>query len=127
MEIIPVLDLYKGLVVRGIGGERNEYKPIKNSIITTSAYPLNVTTNFQKKLGLSRFYIADLDAIQRTEYRDVSKSKIKEMEVGQILEVLSNDPGSKEDFPRWARRTGNEIIAIIDEDDYARYFVKKQA
>jgi len=45
--------------------------------------------------------------------------------VGQILEVLSDDEGSKEDFPRWARRTGNEFLGIFEEEDFARYFIKR--
>lgn len=56
-----------------------------------------------------------------------AKKQINQMSEGQILEVLSNDPGSKEDFPRWAKRTGNELIIVVDENDYARYFIKKQA
>jgi tRNA 2-thiouridine synthesizing protein A len=27
--------------------------------------------------------------------------KVKEMQVGQILEVLATDPGIKEDMPAW--------------------------
>jgi tRNA 2-thiouridine synthesizing protein A len=54
-----------------------------------------------------------------------AKKEITKLESGQILEVLSNDPGSKEDFPRWAKRTGNELLGIFDEDDFARYFIKK--
>jgi tRNA 2-thiouridine synthesizing protein A len=54
-----------------------------------------------------------------------AKKMIKEMEANQVLEVLSDDPGSKEDFPRWAKRTGNELLGIFDEDDFAHYFIKK--
>jgi len=56
-----------------------------------------------------------------------AKKEIVTLEMGQVLEVLSNDPGSKEDFPRWAKRTGNEMLGIFDEDGYARYFIKRQA
>lgn len=54
-----------------------------------------------------------------------AKKEIKNLSKGEILEVLSDDPGSKEDFPRWAKRTGNELLGIFDEEDYARYFVKR--
>ncbi|MHA1154725.1 MAG: sulfurtransferase TusA family protein [Candidatus Heimdallarchaeota archaeon] len=54
-----------------------------------------------------------------------AKKEIATLEVGQILEVLSDDAGSKEDFPRWARRTGNEFLGIFDEEDFARYFIKR--
>ena len=55
-----------------------------------------------------------------------AKKQIKELEIGQILEVISDDPGSKEDFPRWAKRTGNDLLGIFEEDGYARYFIKRQ-
>ncbi len=54
-----------------------------------------------------------------------AKKEIVKLEIGQILEIYSNDEGSKEDFPRWARRTGHEMLGIFDEADYARYFVKR--
>ncbi len=54
-----------------------------------------------------------------------AKKEITTLEVGQILEVLSDDEGSKEDFPRWARRTGNEFLGIFEEEDFARYFIKR--
>ncbi|NHK31875.1 MAG: sulfurtransferase TusA family protein [Asgard group archaeon] len=56
-----------------------------------------------------------------------TKKQIQTLEIGQILEVLSTDPGSKEDFPRWCKRTGNELLGIFDEEDYARYFIKRTA
>ena len=56
-----------------------------------------------------------------------AKKTIQGMKKGQILEVLSEDPGSKEDFPRWSKRTGNELLGVFDEEDYARYFIKKTA
>lgn len=54
-----------------------------------------------------------------------AKKEITNLEVGQILEVLSDDPGSKEDFPRWAKRTGNEFLGIFDDEGYERYFIKR--
>ncbi|MHA1213516.1 MAG: sulfurtransferase TusA family protein [Candidatus Heimdallarchaeota archaeon] len=56
-----------------------------------------------------------------------AKKEILTIEVGQILEVLSNDEGSKEDFPRWAKRTGHEFLGIYKESDFERYFIRKQA
>ena len=54
-----------------------------------------------------------------------TKKEIKKMAIGDIIEVLSSDPGSKEDFPRWSKRTGNELITIIDEEDHSRYCIKR--
>lgn len=64
MEIIPVIDLLDGQVVRAERGDRANYRPI-NSALSSSSSPLAVA---QALLGLYPFnilYIADLDAIQK--------------------------------------------------------------
>ncbi len=53
-----------------------------------------------------------------------AKKEIQKIKVGETLEVLSNDPGSKEDFPRWAKRTGNEFLGVFEDDD-THYFIKR--
>jgi phosphoribosylformimino-5-aminoimidazole carboxamide ribotide isomerase len=62
MRVIPVLDLLGGVVVRGIGGRRHEYRPVA-SVLTHSARPLEVASAFREQLGLTTLYIADLDGI----------------------------------------------------------------
>jgi tRNA 2-thiouridine synthesizing protein A len=54
----------------------------------------------------------------------VSKG-IKEVEVGQILEAVTTDPGSLADFPAWARTSGNEILKTEQESGLIRFFVKR--
>jgi TusA-related sulfurtransferase len=56
----------------------------------------------------------------------VSKG-IKEIEVGQILEAMSTDPGSLTDFPSWARTSGNEIVKTEQDGDVIRFFIKRNA
>lgn len=62
MELIPVIDLLHGLVVRGIGGRREEYQPIVSSIVD-SARPLDVARAIRDRFGLDHLYIADLDGL----------------------------------------------------------------
>ena len=65
-EIIPVLDLMHGQIVRGIAGRRESYQPIQSQLLD-SARPLEVANTFQSQLGLERVYLADLDAIQHDQ------------------------------------------------------------
>ncbi|HOO97663.1 MAG TPA: sulfurtransferase TusA family protein [Caldisericia bacterium] len=51
--------------------------------------------------------------------------KMKELEVGQVLRVLSDDEGIKEDMPAWANTTGNEFLGIEEEDGMYICYVKK--
>lgn len=62
MEIVPVLDLMGGVVVRGVGGRRAEYQPVR-SILCDRPDPIAVAEAFRERLGLGRLYLADLDAI----------------------------------------------------------------
>ena len=66
LQIIPVLDLLNGVVVRGVGGRRDEYRPIE-SVLTTSTKPMDVAFAFREKFGLTTLYVADLDGIVRRE------------------------------------------------------------
>ena len=51
--------------------------------------------------------------------------KIKEMRSGQVLEVLSDDEGIKEDMPSWCKTTGNEFLGIQEENNIYKAFLKK--
>jgi phosphoribosylformimino-5-aminoimidazole carboxamide ribotide isomerase len=62
MRIIPVLDLQNGVVVRGIAGQRQEYRPIVSQL-TASCQPAEVARAFRDHFGLTELYLADLDAI----------------------------------------------------------------
>jgi tRNA 2-thiouridine synthesizing protein A len=40
-----------------------------------------------------------------------AKKSLNEMTSGQLLKVVSTDPGSIRDFQAFARQTGNELVA----------------
>jgi len=54
-----------------------------------------------------------------------TKNTISKMEAGEILEVISTDPGSVRDIEAWARQTGQELLEIVHEDSHYRFFIKK--
>lgn len=56
----------------------------------------------------------------------VSKG-IKEVEVGEILQAVTSDPGALTDFPAWAKTSGNEILKIETEDKETSFFIKRMA
>ncbi|MDX1613139.1 MAG: sulfurtransferase TusA family protein [Candidatus Promineifilaceae bacterium] len=48
---------------------------------------------------------------------------IKELEVGQVLRVISTDSGSPPDMAAWSRQTGHELLDSQQEDGkYIFYF-----
>jgi TusA-related sulfurtransferase len=44
--------------------------------------------------------------------------------IGDVIELLATDPAAKSDTQAWARRSGNELLAIIDEPDHVRIQVR---
>ncbi len=53
--------------------------------------------------------------------------EIKTIEVGQILEAKTTDPGALSDFPAWAQSSGNEIVKVEESADGATFYVKRTA
>jgi TusA-related sulfurtransferase len=45
-----------------------------------------------------------------------AKKALAEMTSGQVLRVVSTDPGSVRDFKAFARQTGNELVEQISAD-----------
>ena len=56
----------------------------------------------------------------------VSKG-IKEVDVGQVIEAISTDPGSLADFPAWARTSGNEILDTVQDNGVIKLYIKRNA
>ncbi len=65
MRIIPVIDLMRGDVVRGVGGKRDQYQPIR-SLLCEGSSPQAIGDAF-RRLGFGEAYLADLDAIGGAE------------------------------------------------------------
>lgn len=62
MQVVPVIDLKSGQVVRAVGGHRDQYQPLVSPLVE-SPEPLHVARRFYE-LGFRSLYIADLDAIE---------------------------------------------------------------
>lgn len=62
MQILPVLDVMGGRVVRARGGRRDAYRPLI-SCLTALSLPWEAAENVRTLFGYSQLYLADLDAI----------------------------------------------------------------
>jgi len=51
---------------------------------------------------------------------------IRESGVGDVIEVLSSDEGSKTDIPAWVAKARHRLIEVVTEDGYARFVVRKE-
>ncbi|MCS7192627.1 MAG: sulfurtransferase TusA family protein [Armatimonadetes bacterium] len=50
---------------------------------------------------------------------------IKEVPVGSIVEVWTQEPRTKEDAKAWCQRSGHEFIGVFPADGYERVLVRK--
>ncbi len=55
-----------------------------------------------------------------------AKKAIATVKVNEILEVLSSDPGTKEDIPAWAGKVGHEYLGHAPADGDDRLFVRRK-
>src|ERR1043166_10022328 len=62
MEIIPVIDVMGGVVVRARMGQRDQYRPIETPLSPTSD-PVDVARGLLAVHPFATLYVADLDAI----------------------------------------------------------------
>ncbi|MDA8299417.1 MAG: sulfurtransferase TusA family protein [Deltaproteobacteria bacterium] len=54
-----------------------------------------------------------------------TKKEIDTMSSGQVLEVISTDPGSKNDMAAWCNRTGNKLLESSEEGGKFKFYVQK--
>ncbi|MCG6918437.1 MAG: sulfurtransferase TusA family protein [Deltaproteobacteria bacterium] len=52
-----------------------------------------------------------------------AKKGIGKVKIGETLEILSNDPGTRNDIPIWAKKVGHEYLGHVEADGYDRLFV----
>jgi TusA-related sulfurtransferase len=50
---------------------------------------------------------------------------IRQGAVGDVIEVLSSDEGSKTDIPAWLQKSGHELVEVVEEDGFACFVVRK--
>jgi len=55
-----------------------------------------------------------------------AKKAIGTVRVSQIVEVLSNDVGSRNDIPVWASKVGHEYLGVVEADGFDRHFIRRK-
>ena len=51
---------------------------------------------------------------------------MKELALGELLEVLATDPGSVPDFKAWSRATGNPLVETSQAAGVFHFVLKKK-
>ena len=54
-----------------------------------------------------------------------TSSKIKDIEIGKVLEVIATDEGIKKDIISWCKTTGNELLDIKESEGEIHVFIRR--
>jgi TusA-related sulfurtransferase len=54
-----------------------------------------------------------------------TKKAIEQMAVGQVLQMIATDPGSRPDMTAWSKSTGHELLETREESGVFTFFVRK--
>ena len=54
-----------------------------------------------------------------------TSTAIKNMQVGQLLEMLATDPGAKPDMLAWSKRTGYELVRMEETSGVLKFYIRK--
>jgi TusA-related sulfurtransferase len=54
-----------------------------------------------------------------------TREEMDKLAVGQVLEVLADDPAAEEDIRSLVRRTGQQLLEICKEGNKLRFLIKK--
>jgi len=55
-----------------------------------------------------------------------AKKSLSAMRSGEVLKILSTDPGALRDFQAFARQTGNELLAQETEAERVLIWIKRK-
>ena len=54
-----------------------------------------------------------------------TREEIDKLAIGEILEVLADDPAAEPDIKSWAKRAEQKILQIEKTDEGLRFFIQK--
>jgi TusA-related sulfurtransferase len=90
-----------------------------------------------KKQRSSAMSDIDLSSIQVSSTSDArgsacpgplleAKKGIGKVKVGEVLEIYSNDSGTRTDIPAWAKKVGHEYLGLVAAEGYDKHFVRRK-
>jgi TusA-related sulfurtransferase len=55
-----------------------------------------------------------------------AKKGIGKVKVGEVIEILSGDPGTRTDIPAWAGKVGHEFLGVASAEGYDKLYVRRK-
>ncbi len=95
MRVIPVMDLMNSVVVRGVAGQRSEYRPIESTLCSTPD-PVSIAAGLQSHFGFNEIYVADLDAILNDAANFSIYEQLRDAGFRLLVDCGLNEPSTAE-------------------------------
>jgi tRNA 2-thiouridine synthesizing protein A len=54
-----------------------------------------------------------------------TRQELDKLDVGQVLEVVADDPAAEEDIPRLVKRLEQQLVEMCKENDQFHFVIKK--
>jgi tRNA 2-thiouridine synthesizing protein A len=54
-----------------------------------------------------------------------TRQELDKLDVGQVLEVVADDPAAEEDIPRLVKRLEQQLVEMRKENDQFHFVIKK--
>ena len=51
--------------------------------------------------------------------------EMEKIDIGQVLEMVTDDPAAVHDIPRWAKRAGHQFLKLFKEDEHYHFLIRK--
>jgi len=56
-----------------------------------------------------------------------AREEIDKLARGAMMELVADDPAAGEDIPRWAKRTGHELVKTWQEGGELHFLIRKNS
>src|SRR3979411_3266074 len=117
MEIIPVIDVMGGVVVRARMGQRDRYRPITTPLSPTR-YPVEGARRLLSVHPFKTLYVADLDAIAGREDNRAVLMRLK-AEFPQLTLWVDNGIRERDRAQTWLEAGwGNPLVGARNQGDH---------
>ncbi|MHA1143591.1 MAG: sulfurtransferase TusA family protein [Candidatus Helarchaeota archaeon] len=54
-----------------------------------------------------------------------TREAIDSIKVGEVLEIIADDPAAEEDLKRFAKRTGHELLLFENDEGILRFLIRR--
>ncbi|AQA18849.1 sulfurtransferase TusA [Halioglobus japonicus] len=77
-------------------------------------------------MSLEPDHILDASGLFCPEPVMLLHNQVRDMQVGEVVQVLATDPSTQRDIPKFCTFLGHELLQQDEQDGQYRYWLRKQ-